>query len=90
MSTIGAGSKAIPASRTTSNLGAKLIASAVMLIVAVSFFLKYVFRYYMHYITTRRLSPIRCLGLSRCSSPARWGPRHHEWLGMLGASVTFH
>ena len=49
MSTIDNGPRVILASGTTSNLDAKLVASAVTLIVAVSFVLKDVFPYYSHY-----------------------------------------
>jgi hypothetical protein len=58
MSTIDTGSRTISARGTTSNLGAKLIASAVILIVTVSFVLKYVFRYYFHYNAAAFTDPV--------------------------------
>src|SRR5215470_8362518 len=50
MSTTVASGPMVPSAKArTVNLAAKLLASAVILIVAVSFVLKYVFRYYFHY-----------------------------------------
>jgi hypothetical protein len=50
MSTVAAlGSLMIPGPRKTSNLAAKLMGFAAILVVAIVFAWKYAFRYYLHY-----------------------------------------
>jgi len=74
MSTIATGSTVTSAKGKTSNLAAKLLGSAVILTVAVSFVLKYVFRYYLHYNAAEFTDPM--LGAPNCWTMRAWSLMH--------------
>ncbi len=81
MSTIATGSTVTSAKGRTRNLAAKLVGSAVILIVAASFVLKYVFRYYLHYNAAAFTDPM--LG-----APNYWTMRAWLLMHMTGGVVA--
>ena len=81
MSAIATGSRVTSAGGRTTNLAAKLVRSGVILIVAVSFVLKYVFRYYFHYNQETFTDPFRGV-------PNYWTMRAWLLMHMTGGTVA--
>jgi len=82
MSTIAASGSMVPSKKgRTTNLAAKLVASTVILVVAVSFVLRYVFRYYLHYNAASFTDPM--LGAANY-----WTMRYWLLMHMTGGMVA--
>jgi uncharacterized membrane protein len=81
MSTIDAGPRLTSATTRTRNLAAKVLVSALILIAAVGFVLKYVFRYYMHYDAAAFTDPM--LG-----APNYWAMRGWLLMHITGGMVA--